>query len=127
VNTDDAFTGASNIVTTVPTPGAIGSGRIIERNNGSTFMFGVRGFVGVEYFILPKISLGGEFGWGLGLGTTTGKTTSSIESIGNTGSGANVVGTTTSEQPKSGYFMLDTDNQNSFFGPSGTLRLNFHF
>ncbi len=26
--------------------------------------FGVRGFIGVEYFFAPKISLGAEFGWG---------------------------------------------------------------
>jgi hypothetical protein len=39
-------------------------GLITEDKNGSTFGIGVRGFVGVEYFFAPKMSLGGEFGWG---------------------------------------------------------------
>ena len=32
----------------------------------SGFGLGVQGFIGAEYFILPKISIGGEYGWGLG-------------------------------------------------------------
>ncbi len=36
---------------------------LVER--GLTFAFGARGFVGVEYFFAPKISIGGELGWGL--------------------------------------------------------------
>jgi hypothetical protein len=43
------------------------SGRLLESKTGTTFGFGVRAFIGAEYFIFPKISLGGEFGWGLGL------------------------------------------------------------
>ena len=38
-------------------------GRILEENFGSTFGIGVRGFVGVEYYIAPKIAMGTEFGW----------------------------------------------------------------
>ena len=40
-------------------------GYITEDKSGSSFGFGVRGFIGVEYFFAPKISLGGEFGWGI--------------------------------------------------------------
>jgi hypothetical protein len=125
--TDDAFSGAGNIMTGVPATGA-GTGRVTERKNGSTFGFGLRGFIGCEFFILPKVSLGGEFGWGLGL-SSTGATTSEVESIGNTGAvGANdAVGSTTVEGAKQGTFQLDTDNTNSLLGASGTLRLNFHF
>jgi hypothetical protein len=126
VDPDDAFTGGSNIVT-VPSQGVVGSGRVTERKNGATFAFGVRGFVGVEYFLLPKISLGGEFGWGLGIGTT-GKTVTTIESVGTNDPAADrVVGSTVSEGAKGGAFFIDTDNRNSMFGPSGSLRLNFHF
>jgi hypothetical protein len=126
--TEDLFSAAGNIMNSVPSTGA-GTGRVIERNNGGTFSFGLRGFIGVEYFILPKISLGGEFGWGLGI-SSRGATSSSVESIGNnnaTPAGDDVVGTTTVDGAKQGSFSLDTDNNNSFFGASGTLRLNFHF
>ena len=126
--TDDVFTGAGNIMTGVPATGA-GTGRVTERKNGSTFGFGLRGFIGCEFFILPKVSLGGEFGWGLGL-STTGAGSSDVESIGNNdpfGTGTDVVGSTTVEGAKQGTFQLDTDNTNSLLGASGTLRLNFHF
>jgi hypothetical protein len=45
--------------------------RTTERKNGNTFGFGVRGFIGAEYFILPKISIGAEYGWGLGFASTS--------------------------------------------------------
>tara|TARA_B110000285_G_scaffold227512_1_gene288960 strand:- start:1574 stop:2467 length:894 start_codon:yes stop_codon:yes gene_type:complete len=38
-------------------------GRITEERTGAIFGIGVRGFVGVEYFIAPKICVGTEFGW----------------------------------------------------------------
>ncbi|MBL7931255.1 MAG: hypothetical protein JNL60_05120 [Bacteroidia bacterium] len=103
--------------------------RVTERKNGAIFSFGVRAFVGVEYFILPKISLGGEFGWGLAL-STGGKSKTTYESMGQAGSAnapSEVVDKTTIEGAKQGAFQLDTDNSNSIFGPSASLRLNFHF
>jgi hypothetical protein len=45
------------------------STRPLETKTGTMFLFGVRGFVGVEYFIAPKISLGGELGYTLGFST----------------------------------------------------------
>lgn len=44
--------------------------RIVERKNGTTIGLYVKGFVGVEYFVLPKLSIGGEIGAALGLQTT---------------------------------------------------------
>jgi len=38
-------------------------GRITQVRNGATFGVGLRAFVGVEYFIAPKICIGTEFGW----------------------------------------------------------------
>ncbi len=38
--------------------------RVTDQKTADGFGFGLRGFVGVEYFIFPKISLGGEFGLG---------------------------------------------------------------
>ncbi len=125
--TADAFSGAGNIGGTVAN-GQIGSSRITERKSGSTIKFGVRGFVGAEYFILPKIAIGGEFGWGLGL-SMTGKSKTTSESIGlATGATDNSVGTTTIEGGKTSSFVLGTDNMGgSVFGPSASLRLSFHF
>jgi hypothetical protein len=40
--------------------------REVERDFGPRFFTGVRGFIGVEYFIAPKISLGAEVGYSFG-------------------------------------------------------------
>jgi len=37
--------------------------RIVSVNNSNAFNLGLRGFIGVEYFIAPKICIGTEFGW----------------------------------------------------------------
>jgi hypothetical protein len=40
-----------------------GSGyRVLSNNQGATFSIGLGGFVGVEYFIAPQLSIGGELG-----------------------------------------------------------------
>lgn len=41
--------------------------RTTETKNGSTFRIGLNAFAGVEWFCAPKISLSGEYTWGLGL------------------------------------------------------------
>jgi hypothetical protein len=43
--------------------------RVVEDKSGSNFLVGARGFIGVEYFFAPKISIGGEFGYMLGFQT----------------------------------------------------------
>lgn len=87
------------------------------------FNVGVRAFVGAEYFVAPKVSIGGEFGWGIGF-AMNGKSKTEIESI---GGATPAVGTQEIEGNKSSSFIIDTNNNNSFFGPSGTIRLNLHF
>lgn len=87
-------------------------------------MFGVRGFIGAEYFVLPKLAVGGEFGWGLGIQTFGEATTS--------GTRVNAAGTGTEEfETQTGAggsaFGLGTDNTNAFFGPTGSLRISFYF
>lgn len=39
--------------------------RTLTTDGGTTFGLGVRGFVGVEYFVAPKICIGTEFGWSI--------------------------------------------------------------
>lgn len=108
----------------VPSSGgaAAAGSRTTDIKSGAIFSLGVRGFVGVEYFVLPKISLGGEFGWGIGF-THKGTGQLSTEAI--------YSGTASSVQvSKTGVanaFVIGTDNRNSFFGPTSSLRLNFYF
>lgn len=95
--------------------------RINESKGGSMFGIGVRGFIGAEYFVLPKLSLGGEFGWGFGL-MSAGAGSATMESTDGT-----TVGTQTLEGTKASAFGLDTDFNNSVFGSAGSLRMTFHF
>ncbi len=104
----------------VATSGALTSRNTVTKD-GFKFGFGVRAFVGAEYFVAPKISIGGEFGWGIGL-TTTGQGTTSTQAV-----SGSAVTTTDEKTGKSSAFGLDTDKNNGVFGPSGTIRLNFHF
>lgn len=82
-----------------------------EDKAGSTFSFEVRGFVGAEYFFAPKMSLSGEFGWGLGLSSTG--ASESTTTVGGT--------STTTKGGKSSSFGVDTDNA------GGAINLNFYF
>ncbi len=96
--------------------------RVTEMKNSSTLGIGARGFIGVEYFILPKLAIGGEFGWGVAF-VSTGASSTTTESIGGTGP---AIGTQVIEGSKSSTLMLDTD-KNAFGTGNGSLRLNFYF
>jgi len=103
------------------------SARVIESKGGGTFTFGSRGFIGAEYFIFPKMSIGGEFGWGLGL-SKTGATKKTYETRGMSSSAtAQSVGSMEVEGQKSGNWTFDTDGLNNVFGPAAQIRLNLHF
>lgn len=96
--------------------------RTLENKIGRTTGFGLRAFVGAEFFVASKISLGAEFGWGLGL-QFTGMGKSSVEGIGGTPA---AVGTIERETGKSSKFVLDTD-RNAFGTANGALKINFYF
>lgn len=124
--------GADNFGGNITTDTYGNSARITSMNNGRTFTFGLRGFIGAEYFIFPKMALGAEFGWGMGISSTSGSSMT-MESIGQDG-GETASGTptwTTGEQTIEGSkvnsFTIDTDNNNTMFGASGSLRLTLHF
>lgn len=91
--------------------------RTTETKMGSTFGFTARGFIGVEYFVLPKISLGAEFGWGLGF-ESKGEGSSTTESWDVV---ANAPVVTTAATGKSSTFKVDTDNS------GGAVTIMFHF
>jgi len=123
---------------TTPLPGGgYASGAVASRDtktkSGMTFGIGVRGFIGAEYFIFPKIAVGAEYGWGIGYQMMgKGKVTNEQQQV---VAGTNVVAeveTVTSGSSKLG---IDTDiNQGNIFGFLGSsssgnasLRVTFHF
>lgn len=66
------------------------NGEEIKKSTSSSLM--ARGFVGAQYFILPKISVGAEYGIGLMLGSggDRGDVADSYSSIGNDNSGGQI-------------------------------------
>lgn len=89
--------------------------RVTEVKAGSTFGLGLGVFGGVEWFAAPKLSISGEYTWGLML-SSTGAGSTTVESWNGSG-----VTSTTTETGKSSSFGLDT-------GVSGvSLGLNFYF
>lgn len=94
------------------------STRITEDKKGSTFDFNLRGFIGAEYFFAPKMSIGAEYGWGLGL-TSTGEGEITSEDWDAT---ANGVRSTIKKTGKGGSFGLDVDNN-----ASGQIILSLYF
>ena len=122
VDADDAM-GAGTNLTTDP----FGNGaRVTESKSGMQFGLGIRGFIGAEYFVLPKLSLGGEFGWGLAF-VSGGTASTTVESEGFDASAVERTSTFTTESKNAGGFGLDTENNNTVFGPAGSLRITFHF
>ncbi|HEX7414078.1 MAG TPA: hypothetical protein VF411_08525 [Bacteroidia bacterium] len=124
-----AFSPAGSTTNTA-TSGLVNS-RVTEVKGGTNFQFGVRGFIGVEYFVLPKISLGGEFGWGIGISTWGAGTTTSEASYLKPNAPAAIpystYNTVTTAPGKSSAFVIGADNKNSIFGPVGSIRMNFYF
>lgn len=114
-------------LTTIAGSGAT-SGRVTEKKTGNGLGIGLRAFIGAEYFILPKISIGGEFGWGIGF-MTGGKTSTTVQS--SQAGAPNLLGDITKEVKNGASLALDTDLNNSTTGsilaPSASLRLNLHF
>lgn len=91
--------------------------RNLEVKTGSSFTVGLRGFIGAEYFVIPKLSLGVEFGWGLAFRTTgEGETTSEMWN----GTAKEEVVTRTG---KSSSFGFNTDSGM----PAGSVRIMYHF
>jgi hypothetical protein len=91
------------------------SSRTTESKNGSSFMFGLDGFIGAEYFFAPKMSLSGEYTWGLMM-NNTGEGESTTE----TSNGTDGSTTSTSTIGKSSSFGLDVTN-------IGSITLHFYF
>ena len=110
---------------TIPNGGTASGSRTKESKAGSTMMIGLRGFIGAEYFIFPKMAIGAEFGWGLGMSSTgEGETTTESWDAAAT---PPAVKTTTTKTGKSSSFGLDTDVNSAQMVPTGALTLTLHF
>ena len=107
--------------------------RTTKITNGINVSLGARAFIGVEYFVIPKISVGGEFGWGLGFYRDFGGK-SVEEGLDYEG---NIVSDIERKSGNSGGFFIGNSRNNSSesyddiwmnsFSPSGNLSLNLYF
>jgi len=104
---------------------AVGQTRELSSKDGASFGIGARGFVGAEYFFAPKMSIGAEFGWSLGISKTgRGK----VENETNTN------GTIETEETEGGMsqgnwgFEVDNGGGATILGGgTAALTLNLHF
>lgn len=94
-----------------------GSKRKSTTGGRTTFGIGVRPFVGVEYFVAPKLSVGAEFGWGI-IYNTTFAATEVWESF-DAATGEVVIDH--KKRGASGNFGLNLDNMN------GAVFMSFYF
>jgi hypothetical protein len=100
------------------------AGRITSVKAGQTFGLGLRAFIGAEYFIFPKISIGAEYGFGFGFSTTS-NSSYTVESIG--GSPAKA-GSQQVNVARKNNFGLDNDiNGGGSNTGSGAIKLTLHF
>jgi hypothetical protein len=119
-STENTYGLALNDSTTLANPG-MATTRTTKVKNGSTFMLGIQGFAGVEWFFAPKVSLGAEYTWGLSM-NSVGESETTTETWGLAPNAtANSLITKTSKGGKSSSFGIDN-------GISGAkISLNFHF
>ncbi|MBU2019662.1 MAG: hypothetical protein KJ941_08450 [Bacteroidetes bacterium] len=101
--------------------GFVSNGRTLSSKAGSTFGVGARPFVGVEYFVLPKLSIGAEFGLGLMFTTTAGGETVTENFTTVSGGSSPILYERTTNTGKSNQFLWTTDNL------GGAIRILYHF
>jgi hypothetical protein len=105
-----------------------GSSRVLNSKSGATVSFGLRGFLGLEYFIIPKMSVRAEYGLGFtrsktNRGTIEEQTWTVTDDEGSSSIDSDTTGSTT------GAFIFDVDNgaDNRFSGSNASLLLTVHF
>lgn len=110
------------------TANGAGASQTLELNSGSVFGFGVNGFVGVEYFFAPKMSLSAEYTWGIAISSVgeSEMVTSQVDAT------ATTVTSVTTKGNKESNFNVGVGNTvtpnivNSGSG-SGSIVLSFYF
>jgi hypothetical protein len=122
--TTNSYANAIDSANTTPSTGIPGQGsfpRTTEEKSGSGFGIGARAFVGAEYFFAPKISISGEFGWGLMFSSVGEGETSSEAWDPTLNNGLGGVASYNSKTGKQSSFGFDTDNS------GGALIISFYF
>jgi hypothetical protein len=121
---DATFTSPTSTDWTIPSAPTVGNppSRLTSTKQGSTFGLGIRGFIGAEYFIFPKISIGAEYGWGIGF-MSQGEGESTTEYWDAVGAKVDKMTVVTG---KTSMFGVDTDITNNMLG-MGSLNITFHF
>lgn len=89
-----------------------GGSRVTEEKGPNTFGFGLGVFGGIEWFFAPKMSLNGEYGWGLML-ESTGHTETTTEALNADGDPES---TTVESGTKENDFSLDTSVSGASIG-----------
>jgi len=123
---DTAFyQGQANVYSsTAPGNEAYVSSRTTENKTGSMFSFGVDGFVGVEYFMLAKMSVSAEYNWGISISSHgEGETTSEMTVAPVSPSTSFTTKTQTVKSGKSSDFNVGNGDINT----SNTGSIVFHF
>lgn len=116
----NGFTGSNIVPSSTNFGGNInnaGGQRQLTSGGQTTFGIGVRPFIGVEYFVAPKLSIGAEFGWGI-VYSTTFQSTEVWESF-DAASGEIVIDN--EKQGAASSFSLGLDNMN------GAVFMSFYF
>ena len=103
----------------------VAAGRILEQKSGMAITFGLRGFAGVEYFFAPKISVGAEFGWGLGL-TTNPRGSQTVETWDAVNNVALETEASGNNSGSAWGFQVD-NGAGQLLLPTAALTMNFHF
>jgi len=100
----------------------IGGERTTKVTNGSTMQIALRGFIGVEWFIAPKVSVAAEYGWGLAMSSTgTGEEDTEEYTIALPGGTTESLITRKHNTGGNSSFGIDTDNN------GGVITIMFHF
>lgn len=117
-NAIDAINNPTPTSTDWSTMTSVSSGsRTLSNKSGGTFGLDIVGFLGAEYFVLPKLSIGAEYQWGIGF-SSTGAGEIETESVNSLGTG---VETKTTETGKSSSFGIGNGIGNA------SLVLMLHF
>src|SRR3989338_7865506 len=98
------------------------AGRTLVAKSGTAFGVGLRAFIGAEYFVLPRLAVGGEFGWGVAF-LANGTSSTNFETEGLDNGGNEATSEFTTETKNGSRFGVDTEALNSVFGPAGRLKI----
>lgn len=114
--------------------------RTLSARNESGWRYGLRGFIGIEYFIFTKISIAAEYGWGFALVTQkSGKLEREVYQNGQNGPTVFIEELEQETKQSQSGFSVDNNSGNIFSmnntlggntllsGGAGALTLLFHF